>query len=92
MITSDLSFLTEISFNDISIRTEIFNEVKAVGLLSSPSYLISGERMLHVETVRVGGLIITEVGGGGAVRPTLYRGYLDLRSGLEIRPLDWSVQ
>lgn len=50
--------------------------------------------MLHVETVRAGGLIITEVGGGGgAVRPALYRGYLDLRSGLEIRPLDhWTVQ
>lgn len=48
--------------------------------------------MLHVETVKAGGLIITEVGGGGAVRPTLYRGYLDLRSVLEIRPLDWSVQ
>ena len=48
--------------------------------------------MLHVETVKVGGLLITEVGGGGAVRPTLYRGYLDLRSGLEIRALDWSVQ
>ena len=55
------------------------------------------ERMLHVETVVAGGLIITEVGdgtgGGGAVRPTLYRGYLDLRSGLEITPagLDCTV-
>ena len=49
--------------------------------------------MLHVETERVGGLIITEVGVGGAgVLPPLYRGYLDLRSGLEIRRVDWTVQ
>ena len=49
--------------------------------------------MLHVETERVGGLIITEVGVGGAgVLPPLYRGYLDLRSALEITALHWSVQ
>ena len=50
--------------------------------------------MLHGETVLAGGCIITEVGGGGgAVRPGLYRGYLDLRSGLEITPagLDCTV-
>ena len=49
--------------------------------------------MLHVETVRTGGLILTEVGVGGAgVLPPLYRGYLDLRSALEITALHWSVQ
>ena len=48
--------------------------------------------MLHAETVRTGGLILTEVGVGGAgVLPPLYRGYLDLRSPLEITPLHWSV-
>ena len=66
----------------------MFNEAKAgrqdcAGL----SYLMSAERL----SLLCGGLSLTEVvwGCGGVLG--LYRGYLDLRSPLEITPLHWSV-
>ena len=67
---------------------------RSVSPASLTSYLErERQRMLHAETVRTGGLILTEVGVGGAgVLPPLYRGYLDLRSALEITALHWSVQ